>query len=185
VESVKTLSEGKNFDRLFQWLSRSVKETSSTSSSEQWAPVTLPPVPWAEDAIHVPEQQAAEDALTDEVARAKQQAADAAKVFRALPPRSNSTRVSPIDCSVYAPPQIARGSPEIVQVFLHQPEKTDEAKRLATEFDTETERRGFQTLDLDLPLNTRVDFHLTAPGIEIEEPFRSLLWRGRTASLQY
>ncbi len=93
--------------------------------------------------------------------------------------------VSPVDCSVYAPPVIAAGSGSMVQAFLHLSKMADEARALATEFDAEAERRGFQTLDLGLPLNAKVDFHLSVPGLTLDEPVRRVLWRGGTVSAQF
>jgi len=95
-----------------------------------------------------------------------------------------------MDCTVFAPPKVSVGQKVLVQVWVHVPEKADEARELASEMDSTTRLRAFAPLDRPAPEGTRhtlarLTFGLTIPGLEIDDPVRSLVWRWRTQSVQF
>jgi len=100
-------------------------------------------------------------------------------------PETANSDISPVDCSVFAPPAIAPGDESMVQAFLHLSDKEGEALARAREFDSDAERRGTQTLDLGLPNGMGVDFHLSVPGLTVDEPVCSVVWNGKTVSVQF
>jgi len=98
---------------------------------------------------------------------------------------SSAPACDPVDCSVFAPPSVPRGGSVMVQVFAHMPELAAEAERLAREFDEETRRRALKSLQMDIPRGEKLLFHLAAPGLEVDDPVQSIIWRGRTESVQF
>ena len=98
--------------------------------------------------------------------------------------QATEPEADPVDCTVYAPPTVAPGAALIVQVFAHRPEQADQAGALAREFDEAAQRRGFRSLEMDVVRNTRLTFHVALPGLEIDDPVQSLLWRGWPEAVQ-
>jgi hypothetical protein len=90
-----------------------------------------------------------------------------------------------VDCSVFAPPDVPRGGTIMVQVFVHMPELSTEAQRLAQEFDEDARRRGFKGLQTDIPRGETLLFHLLTPDLEVDNPVQSLTWHGRTEAVQF
>jgi hypothetical protein len=94
-------------------------------------------------------------------------------------------RIDPVDCTVFAPPRVARGDSLWVQVFAHRPEQAEQASSLAQEMDDQARRRGFKSLEVGIERGTRLTFHLHVPGISFAAPSDSLLWEGRPAYVQF
>lgn len=90
-----------------------------------------------------------------------------------------------VDATVFAPPAAARGATLLVQVFAHTPEQKIEVEQLAQEFDDEAERRGFRSLELEVPRGSLLNFHLTMQGLDIDDPVQSLVWRGQPSAVQF
>jgi hypothetical protein len=90
-----------------------------------------------------------------------------------------------VHCSVFAPPGLPRGETVFVQVFAHLPQQAAEAMNLAQTFDEDAQRRTLKSLDLDIPQGERLLFHLALPGLEVDDPVQSLIWQGRTESVQF
>ena len=85
----------------------------------------------------------------------------------------------PVDCTVFAPPSVARGDWLSVQVFAHRPDQAEEARGLAQEIDQQARKRGFKSLEIGIKRGTRLTFHLHVPGIEFSTSIQSLIWQGR------
>jgi hypothetical protein len=98
---------------------------------------------------------------------------------------SQAKGAEPVDFSVFGPPAMAVGSTIMLQIFLHKPEQADEASGLAKAFDAGAERRGFRSLETDLELGSLVVFQVTIPKLETDAPLKHVVWRGRTASVQF
>ena len=129
--------------------------------------VSVPPTPSGTDAA-----TAATSGLPAELAsRPRRQPAQAA--------------LDPVDCSVFAPPGLPRGKTVFVQVFAHLPQQAAEAMNLAQTFDEDEQRRALKSLDLDIPRGEKLLFHLAVPGLEVDDPVQSLIWQGRTESVQF
>jgi TIR domain len=94
--------------------------------------------------------------------------------------------IEPVDCTVFAPARVAVATSFLVQAFVHTPAQEAAARALATEFDTEAERRGFTSLEI-LPVGpgARLTFDLNIPGMEVTDPVASLVWRGRPQAVQF
>jgi hypothetical protein len=88
-------------------------------------------------------------------------------------------------CTVFAPPAVARADSFLVQVFLHLPEETEEARELATEFDASAVRRVFKSLASRVARGTKLLFELAMPGLEINDTIQSAIWMGRTEAVQF
>jgi hypothetical protein len=58
-------------------------------------------------------------------------------------------------------------------------------RQQAAENDATTQRRGFATLDLDIPRGTRLWVRLELPGLELDQAEASLVWRGRPYAVQF
>lgn len=107
--------------------------------------------------------------------------------LRALGRRFNlgPTERDPVDCTVFAPPAVKRDESFMVQVFAHRPEQTEAAQQLAREFDSESQRRGFKSLEAEIRRGARLTIHLAIPDFEVADPVQSLTWQGRPESVQF
>jgi serine/threonine protein kinase len=94
-------------------------------------------------------------------------------------------REDPVDCSVFAPPVVPVGSRLIIYVFAHVPDRADEARQMAREFDEQAARRGFVVLDVDVRRRTTLAVHLALPEFGMPELSENLVWRGRTETVQF
>jgi hypothetical protein len=90
-----------------------------------------------------------------------------------------------VDCSIFAPPNAAPGSPLFIQVFAHLPTQAAEAAARAAEFDDQAARRGVSTLEVPVARDDILTFHLAMNGIEIAAPVQRLRWRGRPTAVQF
>jgi hypothetical protein len=90
-----------------------------------------------------------------------------------------------VDCTVFSPPEARVGESILVQVFAHIPEQAKEARKLAEEFDPETQRLGVTPLATEIARGSRLMFELIIPGFMISDSVKELTWRGRTQSVQF
>jgi hypothetical protein len=90
-----------------------------------------------------------------------------------------------VQCTVFAPPSSAAGDSILVQVFVHLPEEADDARAVATELDVDARRRAFHSLDAAVRVGARLDFELRLPGLHVDDPVASLVWRRRTEAVQF
>lgn len=100
-------------------------------------------------------------------------------------PESSATGAEPVDTAVFCPPQVARDSVFLVQVYLYSPDAATEVDAQAQQADEASERRGTYSLPLDLLPGTRVDLHLEIPTLTVSEPDAVLVWHGRTTAAQF
>jgi hypothetical protein len=90
-----------------------------------------------------------------------------------------------VECTVFAPPSATPGTGLLVQVFVHLPEEAADARAIATELDVDARRRAFRSLDARVRIGNRLDFDLRLPGLVVDEPTGSLVWRRRTDAVQF
>jgi len=90
-----------------------------------------------------------------------------------------------IECSVFAPAEVAAGQLLFVQVFAHRPHQRRETEREAARADREAELRGRRSLRTPVGRGAQLGFHLHAPGLEIDAPHESLIWQGRPEAVQF
>lgn len=105
-------------------------------------------------------------------------------MWRPTPP-AEVIPIDEVECSVFTPPKASPGSVLFVQMFAHTPTQTEAAEKLARQFDEQSQRRGFATLDLPVPRGAALTFHLLLPGLEILKAVEQLVWRGRPGSVQF
>ncbi|MCP3870330.1 MAG: toll/interleukin-1 receptor domain-containing protein [Gammaproteobacteria bacterium] len=85
----------------------------------------------------------------------------------------------PVDCSVFGPPKLALGQQIMIQVFLHPPESADAAEAGARQFDSDAEKRGFCSLNLDLTRGSRVVVQLDAGDLHVsDDGCNEIRWSG-------
>lgn len=81
--------------------------------------------------------------------------------------------------SVFAPAEIALKRHMIVQVYLHLLEETDMVKELANEADKNTERRGYDSLEVKLKKGDTVEIELNINGdILYYNSRKTVMWQG-------
>jgi hypothetical protein len=68
---------------------------------------------------------------------------------------------------------------------VHLPEDTDDARALALEFDTIARRRTFRSLASPVRVGSQLYFELQMPGLEIDDPVASPVWRRRAEAVQF
>ena len=73
----------------------------------------------------------------------------------------------------------------LVQTFLHKLEDSDSVRVIATEMDSDAQRRGFQTLEIQVPIGMRIGLHLLVPGLKVHRPVTTTVWSGRTRCIQF
>ena len=73
----------------------------------------------------------------------------------------------------------------LVQAFVHLPEEADDAKAIAAELDVGARRRAYRGLATPVAERARLDFELRVPGLVVDEPVASLVWRRRTEAVQF
>jgi len=90
-----------------------------------------------------------------------------------------------VACTVFAPPSATPDEQILVQVFVHLPDEADDARAIASELDTAARRRAFRSLESQLRVGSRLDLELQMPGLRIDDPIDSLVWRRRTEAVQF
>jgi type VI secretion system protein ImpC len=99
--------------------------------------------------------------------------------------REPATLGDPVDCTVFAPPEASPGAALLVQVFAHIPEQASQVEALARQFDEESQRRAFKSLETQVVRGSRLWFHLVMPGLVIDDPIQVMTWTGRPESVQF
>jgi hypothetical protein len=90
-----------------------------------------------------------------------------------------------VECTVFSPAVAAPGSSILVQAFVHLPDDADDARALAMEFDTLARARTFRTLTSPISVGSRLHFELRMPGLVIDDPVASLVWRSKAEAVQF
>ena len=90
-----------------------------------------------------------------------------------------------VESSVFAPAEAAPGQLFFVQVFAHRPGQRQEAEREAARADRQSQLRGRRSLKIEIPRGAELLFHLSIPGLEVEQAHESLVWRGRPEAAQF
>jgi hypothetical protein len=91
----------------------------------------------------------------------------------------------PVDVTVFAPPAARPNDSVFVQVFAHLFEQAELARTIAQAFDADAERRGVRSLGVCVPRGRPLAFDLRMPGLVVDDPVQSLIWRGRPESVQF
>lgn len=98
------------------------------------------------------------------------------------PPRPPSDEV---DFSVFGPKQLKSGGESLIQVFLHTLSQREIVRLLAEEGDPQASRRGVKTLATEIRRGQLVQVLLEGDGLESNEKFSTLVWRGEPCSCEF
>lgn len=90
-----------------------------------------------------------------------------------------------VDCTVFSPPETPTGESILVQVFTHLPDKAEQARKHAEEFDADALRLGVTSLPTEIHRGTMLTFELMIRELTVHDPVQELVWRGRTESVQF
>jgi hypothetical protein len=90
-----------------------------------------------------------------------------------------------VKCSVFAASEARAGDAVLIQVFAHLPGDEARVKAVAQTFDHRASGRAAKLLDQEVKRETPLTFSLTLPGIGVEEPTRSLVWRGEPDAVNF
>ncbi|MDY0170350.1 MAG: toll/interleukin-1 receptor domain-containing protein [Thermoguttaceae bacterium] len=90
-----------------------------------------------------------------------------------------------VECGVFGPRAAPRGRSFLIQVFLYLPRDAERARILATEVDKGAQPHGRKTLEVQLARETRPTIHLDIPGLDVDNPYQSLVWLGQPDSVQF
>ena len=107
------------------------------------------------------------------------------RVVREESPITRGEEEDSVECSVFAPPVVARGDLCFVQVFAHLVEQADEVARLAQRYDFEADERAVRTLEVPVLCGSPLTFELRVPGLGLDSDLESLIWNGRPESVQF
>jgi hypothetical protein len=99
--------------------------------------------------------------------------------------RGPKEQADEVDCTAYAPDQAPPASNFLVQVFAHLPEQAATLEPIAKRAEHRAEMRVGSTLDRKIRRGGRLTFDLTMPGLEIDEPSQSIIWRGKPDKVQF
>jgi TIR domain len=85
-----------------------------------------------------------------------------------------------VNCSVFAPPRVARGAKFTVQAHLHVSKDFVKVARVADRIDATANRLGYKQLPLPVPRGANVELFLEfdKDDLIIGKPFRQLKWQG-------
>jgi hypothetical protein len=72
-----------------------------------------------------------------------------------------------------------------VQVFVHRPDQTEEARGIAHEVDEESRRRGFRSLEVEIERGTKLMVHVHVPGVDFDDPVQRIVWQGRPSYVTF
>jgi tetratricopeptide (TPR) repeat protein len=92
---------------------------------------------------------------------------------------------SQIKCSLFSVHEASPGDDILIQVFTHGLEKSEEAIKLAKEFDMDASLRQSKTFDNYVKKDATLTFELEIKDIPIEDPIQHLKWKGVTDSVQF
>jgi hypothetical protein len=90
-----------------------------------------------------------------------------------------------VQCTVFARPRISRSEAALVQVFVHLPSKRAEAAERAGRYDSAAAERGFRNIEELVAVGETLVFHRSAPGLLVDEPIATLVWRKATEAVQF
>jgi serine/threonine protein kinase len=89
-----------------------------------------------------------------------------------------------VDATLFAPSALVLGDAALVQVFVHLPQRIEEAYQLAAGFD-HSPRPGFRQHHASSARGSEIQLACIAPGLLIDDPAQRLFWQGRTESVQF
>ena len=105
---------------------------------------------------------------------------------------STSSDAMNVDCSIFAPSTMPRGTTHFVQVFLHVPDDAAEVRGLASQSTSNIDRQITRSLTRPIPLGSVVDIFINGNGLEVRHEkaetslaVRQITWRGTPISVEF
>ena len=96
--------------------------------------------------------------------------------------------IDTVDCSLFAPSEVAPKETFLIQVLLHTPAQRTDAIDVAVAKDERASRRGFATLEVPIARGATVEFHLDCPQLISDGPAAAWLpvtWNGEPAGAAF
>lgn len=90
-----------------------------------------------------------------------------------------------LSCSVYTRREARPGDAFLVQVFAHLAEQFDQLAARALKSDKLAEEMGSETFDAPVARGDRLTITLDMPGLEVDEPAQSFVWKGEIKRVQF
>lgn len=90
----------------------------------------------------------------------------------------DEAKMDELSCSVYTRREARPGDAFLVQVFAHLAEQFDQLAARAMKSDERAEARGMETFDAPVARGDRLTIKLDMPGLEVDEPAQSFVWKG-------
>ncbi|MCP5076259.1 MAG: toll/interleukin-1 receptor domain-containing protein [Rhodobacteraceae bacterium] len=90
-----------------------------------------------------------------------------------------------VDASIFAPEYCPSDGVVRIQVFLHVAKALSRARKQAHQFDPGTRHQAQSTLEYDLKRNASVDVRVECEGVAIQTAHKTVVWRGRPASIDF
>ena len=90
-----------------------------------------------------------------------------------------------VHCTVFAPSSLRAGDSLLVQVFAHLEADAAKAEKLGKSCDPDARTKGSTLLDSQVARGTALAFTLHLPGAVVDDPVRTLVWRGSAQSVQF
>jgi len=93
--------------------------------------------------------------------------------------------------TAYAPSQVQRSQPFMIQVFFHHDKDTDEVRLMAQKIDDQAEQKRTRELSIKLKKSDDIRVHLSFPSrdeqvhIDGEQTTQHCQWQGNIASVEY
>jgi hypothetical protein len=101
------------------------------------------------------------------------------------PPAPEDAVSDAVDISAFAPVEAVAGEEALVQIYLHQFDQGQLATTRAQRADPDAAERDTVTLATNVCRGQTVDVILEASGLTIEEPHRSIVWRGKPDACKF
>lgn len=90
-----------------------------------------------------------------------------------------------LSCSVYTRHEARPGDSFLVQVFAHLAEQFDQLAARALKSDKLAEELGSETFDAPVARGDSLTIKLDMPGLEVDEPAQSFVWKGEIKRVQF
>lgn len=100
-------------------------------------------------------------------------------------PRDEAAIKEEVEATVYAPQQASPGNSFLVQVFADLPGRAPALEEIAKKAEPEAEMRVGTTLPEKIQRGDKLTFKLDMPGLQIDKPAKSCIWRGKRELVQF
>lgn len=101
------------------------------------------------------------------------------------PPHTEAAIRDEVEATVYAPQQASPSDSFLVQVFAELPGQEPTLEKIAKQAEPEAEKRVATTLSEKIQRGDKLTFKLDMPGLQIDQPAKSCIWRGRRELVQF